>query len=70
MTEYISIDEGRVILRRKVAQAGGPAAFVARHTHLDARKIEEWIGEKGGMPSHQAFRAAGLEVHQVLKVKG
>lgn len=69
MGEYISIEEGRVILRRKVAQAGEPAGFVARHPDVGEKKLTEWISGKG-VPSYKAFRAAGMEVCTVLRVKG
>ena len=66
----LTLDQARAVLREAVFNAGGCAEFAARHPLLTEDKIKNWIQDRGGMPSIQAFNTAGVHVSLNRRANG
>lgn len=66
----LTLNQARAVLRAAVEKAGGPEAFAARHPLLTPDKIVNWVQDRGGMPSIQAFNSAGVHVSLNRRANG
>ena len=61
-----SLSLAMIEFRAAVQRAGGAEAFAAGHPDLTTQRVLDWMTNRG-VPSHAAFRLAGIKVVTVYQ---